>query len=48
MDRHLNRVIGMTRNTDPAVLAGRTPAAFMDEVQTHLGALRAIAAGYFR
>ena len=48
VDRHLNRVIGMTRNADPAVLAERNPAAFMDEVQTHLGALHdAIAAGYF-
>lgn len=48
VDRHLNRVIGMTRNADPAVLAERNPAAFMDEIQTHLGALHdAIAAGYF-
>ena len=42
VDRHLNRVIGMTRNADPAVLAERNPAAFMDEVQTHLGALHEV------
>lgn len=48
VDRHLNRVIGMTRNADPAVLAARNPAQFMDEIQTHLGSLHtAIAEGYF-
>lgn len=48
VDRHLNRVIGLTRNADPAVLAARNPAQFMDEIQVHLGALHgAIAEGYF-
>ena len=48
VDRHLNRVLGMTRNADPAVLAERNPAAFMDEIQRHLGALHdAVASGYF-
>ncbi|MEL1263250.1 alpha-E domain-containing protein [Pseudoxanthomonas putridarboris] len=48
VDRHLNRVIGLTRNADPAYLAARNPAAFMDEVQVHLSALHdAIADGYF-
>ena len=48
VDRHLNRVIGLTRNADPAVLAARNPAQFMDQIQAHLGALHdAIAEGYF-
>lgn len=48
VDRHLNRVIGLTRNADPAVLAARNPAQFMDQIQTHLSALHdAIAEGYF-
>ena len=48
VDRHLNRLIGMTRNADPAVLATRNPAQFMDQLQMHLGALHdAIAEGYF-
>ena len=48
VDRHLNRVIGLTRNADPAVLATRNPAQFMDQIQVHLGALHdAIAEGYF-
>jgi len=48
VDRHLNRVIGLTRNADPAVLAARNPAQFMDQIQVHLGALHdAIAEGYF-
>lgn len=48
VDRHLNRVIGLTRNADPAVLATRNPAQFMDQIQVHLCALHdAIAEGYF-
>ena len=49
VDRHLNRVIGLTRNADPAFLAARNPAVFMDEIQVHLGALHtALSEGYFR
>ncbi|MGN7831668.1 alpha-E domain-containing protein [Pseudoxanthomonas sp. 22568] len=48
VDRHLNRVIGLTRNADPVSLAQRNPAAFMDEIQVNLGRLHdAIAEGYF-
>ncbi|WP_368563403.1 alpha-E domain-containing protein [Pseudoxanthomonas sp. UTMC 1351] len=48
IDRYLNRVIGMTRNADPASLAARNPAVFMDEIQLQLSALHtAIADGYF-
>ncbi len=48
VDRHLNRLVGLTRNADPAVLAARNPAQFMDQIQVHLGALHdAIAEGYF-
>lgn len=48
VERQLNRVIGLTRNADAAWLAENDPAAFMDEIQIHLGALHdAIAAGYF-
>ncbi|KAF1720498.1 alpha-E domain-containing protein [Pseudoxanthomonas wuyuanensis] len=48
VDRHMNRVVGLTRNADPAWLAAKNPAAFMDEIQVHLGALHsAIAEGYF-
>ncbi len=48
VDRHLNRVIGLIRNADPAWLAHHDPAGFMDEIQQHLAALHdAIAEGYF-
>ncbi|MFT4198804.1 MAG: alpha-E domain-containing protein [Pseudoxanthomonas sp.] len=48
VERHLNRVVGMIRNADPAHLAGHDAAAFMDEVQLRLGGLHeAIAEGYF-
>ncbi|GGD51988.1 alpha-E domain-containing protein [Pseudoxanthomonas indica] len=48
VDRHLNRVIGQTRNADAYWLASHDPASFMDEIQVHLGAMHdAIAAGYF-
>lgn len=48
VDRHLNRVFGLTRNADAAWLAAHDPAVFMDEIQIQLGALHdAIAAGYF-
>jgi len=49
IDRPMNRIIGLTRNADPASLAARNPAVFMDEIQQHLGTLHnAIADGYFR
>lgn len=49
VDRHLNRVIGLTRNADPVTLAAKNPAVFMDEIQLHLGALhQAIEDGYFK
>ena len=48
MDRHLNRVVGMTRNADPVWLAAQNPAAFMDDIQTRLSDLHhAIVEGYF-
>ncbi|HVK53039.1 MAG TPA: alpha-E domain-containing protein [Pseudoxanthomonas sp.] len=48
VERHLNRVIGLTRNADAYWLASHDPAGFMDEIQLHLGALHdAIAAAYF-
>lgn len=49
VERHLNRIVGLVRNADPAWLAQRNPAAFMDEIQVHLGSLHsALAEGYFR
>lgn len=48
VDRYLNRVIGITRNADPASLAARDPAVFMDQIQSQLGALHtAVADAYF-
>lgn len=48
VERALMRVMGLTRNADPAVLAEKNPAAFMDDIQIHLGALHAaIAQAYF-
>ncbi|KAF1712141.1 hypothetical protein CSC70_01005 [Pseudoxanthomonas kalamensis DSM 18571] len=48
VDRHLNRIMGLIRNADPAALAEKNPAAFMDDIQQRLGALHdAIAEGYF-
>jgi uncharacterized alpha-E superfamily protein len=48
VERHLNRVIGLTRNADAYWLASHDPAVFMDEIQVHLGAMHdAIAAAYF-
>lgn len=49
VDRRLNRLIGLIRNADPASLAAKNPAAFMDEIQVHLGGLHeALADGLFR
>ena len=49
VDRGLNRVVGLIRNADPAVLAARNPATFMDEIQVHLGTFHAaLTEGYFR
>ena len=48
MDRALNRVTGLVRQADPALLAAGDPAGFMDEAQVLLGRLHeAIAEGYF-
>lgn len=48
VDRGLNRVVGLIRNADPASLAARNPAGFMDEIQRHLGTFhQALADGYF-
>lgn len=48
VERRMNRVAGLVRNADPAALAQRNPAAFMDEIQVHLGALHdAVAEGFF-
>jgi uncharacterized alpha-E superfamily protein len=48
VDRHFNRVVGITRNADPVWLAAHNPAKFMDEVQVQLGDLHnAIVEGYF-
>ncbi|MET1162662.1 MAG: alpha-E domain-containing protein, partial [Pseudoxanthomonas sp.] len=49
VDRGLNRVVGLIRNADPAHLAAKNPADFMDEIQVHLGTFHAaLADGYFR
>ena len=49
VDRGLNRVVGLIRNADPASLAAKNPAGFMDEIQVHLGTFHAaLADGYFR
>ena len=49
VDRGLNRVVGLIRNADPASLAAKNPAGFMDEIQVHLGTFNAaLADGYFR
>ena len=49
VDRGLNRVVGLIRNADPAQLAERNPAAFMDDIQKHLHTFHAaLAEGYFR
>ena len=49
VDRGLNRVVGLIRNADPASLAAKNPANFMDEIQVHLGTFHAaLADGYFR
>lgn len=49
VDRGLNRVVGLIRNADPASLAAKNPASFMDEIQVHLGTFHAsLADGYFR
>ena len=49
VDRSLNRVVGLIRNADPASLAAKNPAAFMDAIQVHLGTFNAaLADGYFR
>jgi len=48
VDRHINRIIGLIRNADPASLAARNPAEFMDQIQVHLGNVHgALAEGYF-
>ncbi len=48
VDRHINRIIGLIRNADPASLAERNPAEFMDQIQVHLGNVHgALAEGYF-
>lgn len=48
VERRMNRVAGLVRNADPAALAQRNPAEFMDEIQVHLGALHdAVAEGFF-
>jgi uncharacterized alpha-E superfamily protein len=49
IERHVNRLIGLIRNADPAALAeGRNPAQFMDDIQVQLGKLHAtVASGYF-
>jgi uncharacterized alpha-E superfamily protein len=49
VERHVNTLIGLVRNADPAALAsGKNPAQFMDDVQVRLGKLHAtVASGYF-
>lgn len=48
LDRPLNRLLGLVRNADPEALAARNPAAFMDELQVHLGRLHGtVAEAYF-
>jgi uncharacterized alpha-E superfamily protein len=49
VERHINRLIGLIRNADPAALAnGTNPARFMDDIQVQLGKLHAtVARGYF-
>jgi uncharacterized alpha-E superfamily protein len=48
VERQLNRIMGLVRNADPAWLAARNPAEFMDEIQVHLGSLHAeVAEAYF-
>lgn len=49
VERQAHRVVGLVRNADPVWQAANTPAALMDEIQLHVGALdQAIAEGYFR
>ncbi len=48
VERHVNRLLGLVRNADPAALAARNPSEFMDELQVHLGRLHgAVAEAYF-
>lgn len=48
IERHVNTLIGLIRNADPAALANDRPARFMDDVQIRLGQLHAtVASGYF-
>lgn len=48
VERALAKVVGVTRNADPAVLAAKNAASFMDDVQRYLGDLHGeIAQAYF-
>jgi len=49
VERQVNRIVGLIRNADPASLAMRNPAAFMDEIQVNLGRLHTVLTdAYFR
>jgi uncharacterized alpha-E superfamily protein len=49
VERQMNRIVGLIRNADPASLAERNPARFMDEIQSSLGLLHtALTDAYFR
>lgn len=49
VERQVNRIVGLIRNADPAALAQRNAAAFMDEIQASLGGLHnALTDAYFR
>ena len=49
VERQVNRIVGLFRNADPASLAERNPARFMDEIQSSLGLLHTeLTDAYFR
>ena len=49
VERQVNRIVGLIRNADPASLAERNPARFMDEIQSSLGLLHTeLTDAYFR
>jgi uncharacterized alpha-E superfamily protein len=48
VERHVQRLLGLIRNADPAALAERNAARFMDDVQLELATLHnTVAGGYF-
>src|SRR5690606_3073724 len=49
VERQINRIVGLIRNADPASLAERNPADFVDGTQVSLGRLHnVLTEAYFR